>query len=535
VAPVPALVLSLVLYRFGMQYLARLAVAALSLTLLIPGTGVLAQAPSPSLIVLEPVAEAGYGIGSVAPVGWTSVGMGIRTRGLSPADPTLLGLQSAPVQAEQLWPALLPQLGLTSRPDAIETRSTPVGLDWSLYQVPAAGTIADLGLADGDGASYLVLLLSPQDEAASLRSSVFLPAIDAYAPLPDASPTPPSAAYTDKEVTFPGGSAGVTLAGTLSVPTTPGPHGAVVLMTGSGPQDRDESLPGMTLKPFALLARALAEAGVTVLRYDDRGTAASTGDYAAATLADFTADGAAALAYLRGRTEVDPARTGVLGHSEGGVYIADIAAHDPDVAFVVGLAPVARPGVDLLVDQAEAIARSQGGTVEQIAAARSFASRLYAAGLAGVATAAETILREYFGDLYDGQDPASRQVLGDREDFIQGQVDGQLATLKSPWFLSLLRSDAGRDWSQVSAPTLGVFGGKDVQVIAALEAPAMQAALDAAGNTDVTIVTLGDANHLFQTATTGAVGEYSSLEQAFAPDLMPLVVGWVVEHAGIAP
>ncbi|MCY7417382.1 MAG: hypothetical protein LH650_02600, partial [Chloroflexi bacterium] len=289
-----------------MHYLARLAAAALSLTLLIPGTGllpgtrlllgtgVLAQSPSPSPtpIVLEPVTEAAYGIGSVAPVGWTAVGMGIRTRGTSPTDPTFAGLQSAPVPVEQLWPALLPQLGLTSRPDPIETRSTPAGLDWSLYQVPiaAAGTGADLGLADGDGASYLVLLLSPADEATAFRSSVFLPAIEAYAPLPEASPTPPSAAFTDIEVTFPGGPAGVTLAGTLSLPTTPGPHGAVVLMTGSGPQDRDESLPGVTLKPFALLARALAEAGVAVLRYDDRGTAASTGDYGAATLSDFTAD-----------------------------------------------------------------------------------------------------------------------------------------------------------------------------------------------------------------------------------------------------
>ncbi len=522
-----------------MQYIARLATAALALTFLIPGTGVLAQSPSisPTPIVLQPVADAAYGVGSVAPVGWTAVGMGIRTRGRSPADPTLLGLQSAPVPVEQLWPALLPQLGLTSRPDPIETRSTSTGLDWALYQVPnaAAETVADLGLAEGDGASYLVLLLSPEDEATSLRSSVFLPAIDAYAPLLDASPTPPSAAFTDIEVTFPGGSAGVTLAGTLSLPTTPGPHGAVVLMTGSGAQDRDESLPGMTLKPFALLARGLAEAGGAVLRYDDRGTAASTGDDGAATLADFTADGAAALAFLRGRQEIVATRTGVLGHSEGGVYIADMAAHDPDVAFVVGSAPVARPGVDLLVDQAEAITRSQGATNDQVAAARSFAIRLYAAGLAGHAATAEQILREFFGDVYDGQDPASRQALGDRGHFIQGQVDGQLTTLKRPWFLSLLRSDAGRDWSEVTAPTLGVFGGNDVQVVAALEAPALKAALDAAGNTDVTIVTLPDANHLFHSATTGAVGEYSSLEQAFTPDLMPLVVDWVVDHARTTP
>ncbi len=352
------------------------------------------------------------------------------------------------------------------------------------------------------------LLLSRADEAAFLRESVFLPAVDAFAPLPEPSPTPSPEAYTEVEVTFPGGDAGVTLAGTLSIPTGAGPHPAVVLMTGSGPQDRDESLPGLILKPFALLADALAKAGVAVLRYDDRGTAHSTGDYASATIDDFTADGAAALDWLRGRDEVDPARVGILGHSEGGVYIADIAARDPEGGVRGGPRAVARPGVDLLVDQNEAIARSQGASEEEVALARDFAARLYAAALADDTAAAEQIVRDYFGELYDRQDAATQQQVGDRDAFIQRQVDAQLAALTSPWFLSLLRSDAGADWRRVTSPTLGVFGGKDVQVIAAAEAPAMQAALEAAGNTDITIVTLPDANHLFQSAVTGALAEY---------------------------
>ena len=274
---------------------------------------------------------------------------------------------------------------------------------------------------------------------------------------------------------------------------------------------------------------------MAVLRYDDRGTALSTGDYGAAVLDDFTADGAAALAYLRGRREVDPDRVGILGHSEGGVYIADIAANDADVAFVVGLAPVARPGLDLLIDQNEAITRSQGGSDEEAAMAREFAVQLYAAGLGGDRVTAERVVRQYFGALYDRQDAAVQQQVGDRDAFVQAQVDAQMAALTSPWFLSLLRSDAGADWRHVTAPTLGVFGGKDVQVIADLEAPAMEAALDAAGNSDNTIVTLPDANHLFQAATTGALAEYATLDQAFTPELLPLVVDWIVERVVVQP
>lgn len=516
----------------------RVAAVAVALSLLLPGTAVAqSPAPSPTAITLEPVTEAAYGIRSVAPVGWTPAGRGIRTRSGSPTDPTLLALQSTPMPVDQLWPSLLSQLGLTVRPEPLVTRSTEAGLDWSLYRVPieSAGVVADLGLAQGGDAAYVILLVSPAKESEALRESVFLPAVEAFAPLPEPSPTPGSDAHTEVDVVFPGGATDVTLAGTLSVPTGVGPHPAVVLMSGSGPQDRDESLSGMTLKPFAILADALASAGVAVLRYDDRGTAKSTGDYGSATIADFTADGAAALAWLRGRDTIDPTRVGILGHSEGGVYIADIAAHDPDVAFVVGLAPVVRPGIDLLLDQNEASVRAQGVSDEEVALSRQFASELYAAALAGDEAAAEQVVRDYFGGVYDRQDAAVQQQLGDRDAFIQAQVDSQLPVLFSPWFLSVLRSDAGADWRRVTAPTLGVFGGKDVQVAADPEGSAMQAALEAAGNTDHSVVTLPDANHLFQSATTGAVTEYATLEQAFTPDLLPLVVDWIVERADVQP
>lgn len=497
-----------------------------------PGASV---APSAAPIVLEPVTDEAYGLRSVAPVGWTAAGMGIRTRGAAAGDPTLLALQSAPVPIDGLWPSLLPQLGLTEAPEPIEERTSGAGLEWSLYQVPVSGgaAIADLGLARGGTLTYLVLLVSPPAEAAALREAVFVPAVDALEPLAaDRTPLPSGIGYSETDVSLPGGAADVTLAGTLTMPAGEGPHPAVVLMSGSGAQDRDESLPGMTLRPFALLADALGRAGIAVLRYDDRGTAGSTGDHASATIADLTADGQAAFDWLREQPGIDPARTGVLGHSEGGAYIATIAANDPDVAFVVGLAPMVRSGLDLLVDQTVAIARSQGLSEEAAEATAEANRRLYEAALSSEPDELGSVLREVLAETYDALEPSQQEAIGDRDAWIDQQVAAQLPTLRSPWFRSLLEADPSVDWAKVDAPVLAVFGGKDVQVIAEPESATLEAAL---GGRDERsrIEVIPDANHLFQRATTGGLEEYPTLEQTFTPELLPLVTDWIRMVTGL--
>lgn len=485
-------------------------------------------APSASPIVLVPVEEPGYGVRSVAPEGWRAVGNGIRSRASSPTDPTLLALQSAPIPVDGLWPALLPQLGLTERPEPVDQRTTSAGLDWDLYQVPVGDTIADLALAGAPGLTYLVLLISPGSERDALVDAVFLPAVEALEPLvAERTPLPSDIGYTEQEVTLPGGDPSVTLAGTLTMPDGDGPHPALVLMSGSGPQDRDESLPGMTLKPFALVADALGRAGIAVLRYDDRGTAASTGDYASSTIADFTADGHAAFRWLREQPGIDPAQVGVLGHSEGGAYIATIAAEDPDVAFVIGLAPMVRSGLDLLIDQTGAIARTQGLDEAEIRELQRQMRQVYEAALGDDAAELERVLREVTGAQYDLLDPEMQALMGDREAYIELQATSQLPTLRSPWFQSILRADPSLDWAKVTVPVLAVFGDLDVQVIAEPEAAALEAALEAAGNDRGQVIRLPDANHLFQSAVTGGLDEYSVLDQTFTPDLLPRVDDWL--------
>jgi dienelactone hydrolase len=271
---------------------------------------------------------------------------------------------------------------------------------------------------------------------------------------------------------------------------------------------------------------------VAVLRYDDRGTAASTGDYAAARLADLTADAGAALDYLRGRPDVDPSRTGVLGHSEGGVYTASLIEAGAPIAFAVGLATPATNGVDLLVAQNGAIVRSGGASEDEVALAESFARELYTAVLADDLDAARTSVSEYFGGYWDRQTPDLQAALGERAAFVAQQADRQLATVTNSWFLDLLRSDAGRGWDLATMPVLGIFGAKDVQVVATQNAPLLEAQL-AGGAPASQVVTLPDANHLFQAAVTGALAEYGTLDQAFTPDLLPLVVGWIRQQVGL--
>ncbi|MEO7995773.1 MAG: alpha/beta fold hydrolase, partial [bacterium] len=171
--------------------------------------------------------------------------------------------------------------------------------------------------------------------------------------------------YTVEEVTFPSLDTGVTLAGTLTLPADgAGPYPAVVMVTGSGPQDRDETL--FMHKPFAVIADALTRAGIAVLRYDDRGTGESTGVYATGTSADFCEDAAGALAYLGTRAEIDQNHRGILGHSDGGLIAPMVAvAHPDDVAFLVLLAAPGLPGSILMYTQIADVGRSSGESEAQ--------------------------------------------------------------------------------------------------------------------------------------------------------------------------
>jgi uncharacterized protein len=255
----------------------------------------------------------------------------------------------------------------------------------------------------------------------------------------------------------------------------------------------------------------------------------STGDVDA-TIQENIANAAAAVDYVLTRPEVDPDSIGIFGHSEGGLAVANLGANDPDVDFVVAMAGTAVPGTEILYAQNERIMLSEGATEEEAADQVAFVTETFVLLAAGDLEALQPLVEAQVREQIEALPEAEMESLGDIDAYIAQQVEAAMGQYESQWFQSFLFYDPTADWEQVQVPLLAVFGGLDVQVPADQNAPALEAALTTAGNEDFTIVTVDDANHLFQSATTGALSEYGTLGSEFTPEFLPLVTDWILEH-----
>lgn len=351
------------------------------------------------------------------------------------------------------------------------------------------------------------------------------PGEEAAKPARSQEPKPPLP-YDAIEVTYPNPDApGVTLAGTLTVPRSPGSFPCAVLITGSGPEDRDETVFGH--RPFLVLADHLTREGIAVLRSDDRGVGASTGSAARATSEDFAGDVRAAVAYLKTRKEIDPARIGLIGHSEGGLIAPMVASRDASVAFLVLLAGPGVPGDSLLVTQSLLVSRSEGFSDSLAREAEGTQRRLLAAARSAPDSAALlATMREVIGRQIARLPEEQRGAVGNIDELAARQV----GILRSPWMRFFLSYDPRPALSRVSCPVLALNGGKDVQVSAEQNLPEIRAALEKGENRDVTVKTLEGLNHLFQTSATGAVGEYAAIEETFAPSALEEISRWIGER-----
>jgi pimeloyl-ACP methyl ester carboxylesterase len=334
-------------------------------------------------------------------------------------------------------------------------------------------------------------------------------------------PVPPFP-YTEIEVKV-AVSPGVTLAGTVTMPAGDPPPGGwpgAVLITGSGPQDRNEEI--LDHRPFLVLSDALTRAGIAVLRVDDRGTAKSTGIFALSTTADFTDDAAANVAFLRAQPGVNPAKVGVIGHSEGGEIGPMLAARDEKVAFVVMLAGPGVPGREIIERQLEAISIASGTPKDVAAKARETEHAVLAAAIANDLATAKALLLQ-----------AAKEKLGpapltpEAEQKLQAAVSRQSAELFSPWFRYFLTLDPRVALRQVKVPVLALDGSLDTQVVAEQNLPQIETALRLAKNPDVTIKLMPGLNHLFQHARTGAPSEYADIEETISPELLTLIPYWI--------
>ena len=330
--------------------------------------------------------------------------------------------------------------------------------------------------------------------------------------------------YDEHEVTIENQQAGLTLAGTLTIPRGAGPHPAAILLSGSGPQDRNEAIMGH--RPFLVLADHLTRQGIAVLRFDDRGVGQSTGQFSQATHEDFVEDALAALAFLRRRPEVDARRIGFIGHSEGGITAPIAALRAPDVAFLVLLAGVGVPTDQLLERQSTDILRQLGTTQEIIDRSTRQQQEVFGLIKEGrsdeeVRARVRTIAAEQIKELTEEQ----QRALG----ITEATIEGQTKTVLSPWFKKLLVYDPRPTLKQVRCPVLAINGDKDIQVAAGDNLRAIREALAAGGNTRVVTRELPGLNHLFQPCQTGAVAEYGQIEVTFAPEALTTSSDWLLE------
>jgi uncharacterized protein len=332
------------------------------------------------------------------------------------------------------------------------------------------------------------------------------------------------------EVSFASGD--VTLAGALTVPWGDGPHPGLVVVSGSGAQDRDgrnPSLPGYT--PLRWLAHHLTAAGFAVLRFDERGVGRSSGDHLSATSADLADDVAAGLRFLAGRDQVDAERVGLLGHSEGAVIVSRVAALAAgEVAFLVTMAAPALPYADVVLTQVARIAAAAGASEAELAAAVEQQRRAVELASDEAWDALETFMIELGRDQVAALPEAQRAQLGDTDAFIAQQAAVSVAMFQSPWMRFFLDYDPRDDLRRVTVPVLAIFAELDVQVDVDQNRPALEAALADAGNEDVTVLVFDGVNHLFQDAVTGNVDEYLVLEMAFAPGFLDTLSDWLVER-----
>ena len=343
---------------------------------------------------------------------------------------------------------------------------------------------------------------------------------NAYGPRPQ-TPKPPFD-YEARDVGYDDKTNKMHFAGTLTLPKGAGPFPAVLLITGSGTQDRDETILGH--KPFLVIADALAKKGIAALRVDDPGAGGSTGDVKNATVESHARDALVGIAFLKTQPGIDPKRLAILGHSEGGIIAAIVASQSEDVRAVVSLAGTGLPGAEINPLQIEAILRADGKMTEE--------------GIKAVVDSQRKIMKLLAKDADDAQleaavkdafDTAARYATSATDKkATQQDLAASLETLKTPWFKSFVKLDPATYWSKVTVPVLALVGDKDTQVPADPNLVAIKRAL--VKNKNVDADKLAGLNHLFQPAKTGLLEEYATIEITFDDRGLAQVTDWIAQH-----
>ncbi len=342
------------------------------------------------------------------------------------------------------------------------------------------------------------------------------------------TPKPPFP-YRSEEVVYTKN--GLQYGGTITIPQNGRKFPAIILITGSGQQDRDETI--FSHKPFAVLADALTRDGFVVLRVDDRGIGNSTGNFAASTSADFAKDVNASLDYLRSRPEVNDKNIGLLGHSEGGMIAPMVASARKDVKFMILLAAPGVKIIDLMAEQNAAIMRSAGMNTTFSENFRSLYKQLMpviinAPDTTSALNNALPILANWQAKI-DTMDlhKLGFKTPGDNTQYIKEQI----ALASTPWFKYFIQFDPQPYLAKLKkVKVLALYGSKDIQVVASQNLPAIQSALARGKTKRFQVKELPGLNHLFQTCKTCTVAEYGKLEETISPVALQTITIWLNQN-----
>ena len=338
-------------------------------------------------------------------------------------------------------------------------------------------------------------------------------------------PTEPFPYYSET-VNFENREAGIVLAGTLSLPEETGNYPVVVMISGSGPQDRNEEIAGH--KPFLVIADFLTRNGIGVLRFDDRGVGESKGDFKTATSNDFASDVQSAVSFLKNRKGVDADNIGLIGHSEGGVIAPMVASKSNDVDFIILMAGTGLPGSDILAMQGKLIGKAAGQSDEVVERSAMIRQNMIDMALASEDMA--TLRADMTAYLKaESKKPESKSLVPEATDVDQ-LIKGQVDFMATPWMVYFLRHDPAKVLEEVQCPVLAIIGENDLQVPAKENLSAIGNALKRGGNTKVTVKELPGLNHLFQESQTGSPSEYGSIEQTFSLMALNMMAKWILKQ-----
>jgi uncharacterized protein len=423
------------------------------------------------------------------------------------------------------------RIGLEIKYDSGKYNAQMISIDQGYAKIPV-----DKIITDGDSlkllmkqmsASYTGLLSANNDSLSGFLKQGgcmrlnFTRVDSILIPKRPQDPKPPYP-YNSIDVTFANQKDNVILGGTLTVPKTGGPFPAVVLVSGSGQQNRDEELMGH--KPFAVIADYLTRNGIAVLRYDDRGVGKSSGNPANCTSFDFSNDAEAAFEYLRKFENIDSTKVGIAGHSEGGMIAPLVASRNDKVSFIIMLAGPGVSGKKILLAQNDLISKVDGTPQDSVEWMHGIIKEIYDIVLKTKDNKKTTASIKKFvasktKDMTDDQkkntglDPIS--------------VSRTCYVLTTPWMRYFLATDPGKFLKKVKCPVLAVNGSKDLQVPSVENLKAIKSIFQKSGNTNVMVKQFEGLNHLFQECKTGSPSEYAEIEMTFSPVVLETLGNWI--------